>query len=62
MQKHGEYRTHAEECRCGRTKEIDYKFDGTGRNSPQRTIRWYDAEGNLERITGDGAPKTSSGL
>lgn len=46
-----------ERCRCGRCKEIDWKFIVEGSNSPKRTIRWYDSEGNLERITGDVGPK-----
>lgn len=42
-----------ERCKCSRFKSIDHKFDPLGVKSPTRTIRWYDAEGNLERVTGD---------
>ncbi|SRR6266487_7191169 len=42
-----------ERCRCGRIKAIDCKFDATEQKSPTRTIRWYDREGNLLRVTGD---------
>lgn len=46
-------RVWAERCNCGRSKEVDYKFIVEGSKFPKRTIRWYDNEGNLERITGD---------
>lgn len=42
-----------ERCRCGRLKRVDHKFNVVGDKSPERTIRWYDAEGHLERVTGD---------
>lgn len=47
-----------ERCRCGRFKQHDYKFVVEGSNSPQHTVRWYDAEGNVDRITGDGVKET----
>lgn len=42
-----------ERCYCGRCKEFDRKYVDKESDSPKRTIRWYDNEGNLERITGD---------
>jgi hypothetical protein len=42
-----------ERCYCGRCKEFDRKYIDEVSKSPTRTIRWYDAEGNLERVTGD---------
>ncbi len=52
--KRGDSRASADErCECGRYKCIDRYFDPAGQKSPKRTIRWYDSEGNLDRITGD---------
>ncbi len=47
----------AERCRCGRAKLVDWTYVDRDTNSPKRTIRWYDTEGNYERTTGDGTSK-----
>lgn len=42
-----------ERCRCGRTVSVDCSFFGADRISPKIRKAWFDAEGNLERITGE---------
>lgn len=48
-----EYTKWSEVCRCGRSKEIDYKFIVEGSNFPKMRVHWFDQEGKLERTTGD---------
>lgn len=43
----------SERCFHGHTKLIDSTFVVEGLESPTKTIKWYDPEGKLERITGD---------
>ena len=53
----GSGRTWTERCRCGRIVEVDCTFAIAPSKTPKYTRSWYDQDGNLERVTGDGRPK-----
>jgi hypothetical protein len=40
---------------CERFKMVDCKFFVEGSNFPSIRVAWFDSEGMLNRITGDGA-------